>query len=73
MDQRISTLRAWCYAMSNLNTSVYVMLDNNKQVPRPLQLERLLPAIAQMGVGTLVLTNAAKVRADYFGSHLLQK
>lgn len=30
-------------------------------LPRPLQLARMLPAIAQLGVGTLVLTNAAKV------------
>jgi hypothetical protein len=30
-------------------------------LPRPLQLARMLPAIAQLGVGTLVLANAAKV------------
>ncbi|CAN0098806.1 unnamed protein product, partial [Phaeothamnion confervicola] len=42
-------------------------------VPRPLQLERILAVVSQMGVGTLVLANASKVSPDYFGSHLLQR
>ena len=42
-------------------------------LPRPLQLGRMLPMIAQMGVDTLVLTEARKVPKDYFGSHLLRK
>ena len=41
-------------------------------LPRPLQLQRMLPMIAQLGVGTLVLTAAAKVEKDYFGSHLIR-
>ena len=41
-------------------------------VPRPLQLNRLLPMICQLGVDHLVLTAAAKVPRDYFGSHLLR-
>ena len=41
-------------------------------LPRPLQLQRMLPMIASLGVGTLILSNAAKVEADYFGSHLLR-
>lgn len=42
-------------------------------VPRPLRLERLLPIIACMGVGQLVLLGAAKVEKDYFGSHLFRR
>jgi len=42
-------------------------------LPRPLQLQRMLPMIAQLGVGTLILTNAYKVEADYWGCHLLRQ
>ena len=41
-------------------------------LPRPLQLNRLLPMICQMGVDHLVLTHAQKVPRDYFGSHLFR-
>mmetsp|Transcript_81920 Transcript_81920/g.228318 ORF Transcript_81920/g.228318 Transcript_81920/m.228318 type:complete len:424 (-) Transcript_81920:81-1352(-) len=40
-------------------------------VPRPQQLERILPHVAQLGVGTLVLCNAAKVDSVYFNSSTL--
>lgn len=42
-------------------------------LPRPLQLGRMLPMIAQMGVDHLILTGATKVPKDYFGSHLFRK
>jgi len=42
-------------------------------LPRPLQLGRILPMIAQMGVDHLVLTESRKVPRDYFGSHLFRK
>jgi 16S rRNA U1498 N3-methylase RsmE len=42
-------------------------------LPRPLQLGRMLPMIAQMGVDHIVLTSAAKVPRDYFGSHLFRQ
>lgn len=42
-------------------------------LPRPLQLGRMLPMISQMGVDHLILTQAAKVPKDYFGSHLFRK
>jgi RsmE family RNA methyltransferase len=42
-------------------------------LPRPLQLGRLLPMVAQMGVDRLILTEARKVPKDYFGSHLFRK
>jgi 16S rRNA U1498 N3-methylase RsmE len=42
-------------------------------LPRPLQLGRILPMIAQMGVDHLVLMHATKVPRDYFGSHLFVK
>jgi len=41
-------------------------------LPRPLQLGRMLPMIAQMGVSHLILTGAHKVPRDYFGSHLFR-
>ena len=42
-------------------------------LPRPLQLGRMLPMIAQLGVDHLVLTGASKVPKDYFGSQLFRK
>ena len=42
-------------------------------LPRPLQLSRILPMIAQMGVDHIILSNAQKVPKDYFGSHLFRK
>lgn len=37
-------------------------------IPRPIRLEKLLPIISCIGVGTLVLVGANKVNKDYFGS-----
>ncbi len=42
-------------------------------LPRPLQLQRMLPMIAQMGVDHIVLSTAQKVPKDYFGSHLFRQ
>lgn len=42
-------------------------------LPRPLQLGRMLPMIAQLGVDHLILTESRKVPKDYFGSHLFRK
>ena len=42
-------------------------------LPRPIALGRMLPMISQMGIDTLVLTEARKVPKDYFGSHLFRK
>jgi RsmE family RNA methyltransferase len=42
-------------------------------LPRPIALNRMLPMISQMGIDTLVLTEARKVRKEYFGSHLFRK
>eukprot|EP00903_Cladosiphon_okamuranus_P010372 g9812.t2 len=41
-------------------------------VPRPLQLERILPVVASLGVSTLVLCQARKVPKFYFGSHFFR-
>jgi 16S rRNA (uracil1498-N3)-methyltransferase len=54
---------------SQLDMKVSLLLA----LPRPLQLGRILPMIAQMGVDQLVLTGAKKVPKDYFGSHLFRK
>ena len=41
-------------------------------LPRPSNIASFLHIAAQMGVNHIILTNAAKVQADYFGSHLLR-
>ncbi|CAN0538678.1 unnamed protein product, partial [Ectocarpus sp. 8 AP-2014] len=41
-------------------------------VPRPLQLERILPVVASLGVTTIVLCQAKKVPKFYFGSHFFR-
>ncbi|CAM9304876.1 unnamed protein product [Ascophyllum nodosum] len=41
-------------------------------LPRPLQLERILPMVSSLGVTTLVLCHASKVEKMYFGSHLFR-
>eukprot|EP00434_Breviolum_minutum_P003397 symbB.v1.2.002987.t2/scaffold159.1/size291531/6 len=41
-------------------------------IPRPAQLERLLPRVAQLGVGHVILCNASKVDARYFRSHVME-
>ncbi|MGC4081184.1 MAG: RsmE family RNA methyltransferase [Vicinamibacterales bacterium] len=40
-------------------------------VPRPKVLRRLWPQLAALGVGRIVLTNAARVERNYFDTHLL--
>ena len=41
-------------------------------LPRPKVMKRLWSPLAMMGVGQLVLTNAAKVERNYFDTHWLQ-
>ena len=41
-------------------------------LPRPSNIAAFLHISSQMGVSNIILTNAAKVQADYFGSHLLR-
>ncbi len=40
-------------------------------LPRPKVMRRLWPSLAQIGVGRIILTNAAKVERFYFDSHVL--
>ena len=40
-------------------------------VPRPLRLERILPVLSSMGVGSITLIGASKVEKDYFGKVLM--
>lgn len=42
-------------------------------VPRPKVMRRLWAPLASMGVGRIVLTNAAKVQREYFDTHWLQR
>lgn len=39
-------------------------------LPRPLRLEKILPAIACLGVHRIILVGANKVEKDYFGKFL---
>jgi 16S rRNA (uracil1498-N3)-methyltransferase len=41
-------------------------------LPRPSNIASFLHIAAQMGVANIILSNAAKVQSDYFGSHLLR-
>lgn len=41
-------------------------------LPRPLQLQRILPMVTQLGVEHILLTNANKVPKDYFGCRILR-
>jgi RsmE family RNA methyltransferase len=41
-------------------------------LPRPKVMRRLWAQLAALGVGRIILTNAAKVERDYFDTHLLQ-
>lgn len=41
-------------------------------VPRPKVLRRLWAQLAALGVGRIILTNAARVERNYFDTHLLQ-
>lgn len=41
-------------------------------VPRPKVLRRLWAQVAALGVGRIVLTNAARVERNYFDTHLLE-
>ena len=41
-------------------------------LPRPSNIASFLHVAAQMGVNNIILCNAKKVQADYFGSHLLR-
>jgi RsmE family RNA methyltransferase len=46
-------------------------LDLLLALPRPKVLNRLWPQLASLGVGRIVLVNAAKVERCYFDSHVL--
>jgi RsmE family RNA methyltransferase len=42
-------------------------------VPRPKVLKRLWPQLAALGVGRVVLVNAARVERDYFDTHWVEE
>lgn len=42
-------------------------------LPRPKVMRRLWAQLAALGVGQIVLTNAAKVERDYFDTHILRE
>lgn len=42
-------------------------------LPRPKVLRRLWPQLAAIGVGRIILTNAARVERNYFDTHLLEE
>ena len=60
---------------SKLTSQVHVRprIDILLAVPRPLRLERILTAVAMMGVGRIILIDAEKVEKDFFGSHLFRR
>ncbi len=48
------------------------LVDLLLAVPRPKILRRLWAQVAALGVGRIVLTNAARVERNYFDTHLLE-
>lgn len=52
---------------SSLYSTSRPCVDLILAVPRPLRLEKLIPVIATLGVGKVVLIQANKVPKDYFG------
>ena len=46
-------------------------LDLLLALPRPKVMRRLWSQLAALGVGQVILTNAARVERDYFGTHVL--
>jgi RsmE family RNA methyltransferase len=46
-------------------------LDLLLALPRPKVLRRLWSQLAALGVGQVILTNAARVERDYFGAHVV--
>lgn len=46
-------------------------LDLLLALPRPKVMRRLWSQLAALGVGQVILTNAARVERDYFGAHVL--
>ncbi len=49
------------------------VIDVLLAVPRPKVMRRLWAQLASLGVGRIVLTNAAKVERNYFDTHWLEK
>jgi RsmE family RNA methyltransferase len=63
-------------SLSNLESPAFHKQEKVSLIlalPRPLQLGRILPMVAQLGVDQLVLTESRKVPKDYFGSHLFRR
>jgi len=48
-------------------------LDLLLALPRPKVMRRLWSQLAALGVGQVILTNAARVERDYFGAHVLDE
>ena len=53
------------------DTPVRPRVDLLLALPRPKVMRRLWSQLAALGVGQVILTNAARVERDYFGAHVL--
>ncbi len=58
---------------SSLRCNEVPRVDLILACPRPIRLERLLPVIACMGVGRLILVGASKVEKSYWGTQLFRR
>lgn len=57
----------------SLDTSLpQPLVDLLLALPRPKVLRRLWPQLSALGVGRIILTNAARVERNYFDTHLLE-
>ena len=57
----------------HIETSLMPWADLILAPPRPRVLKRLLPQLASLGVGRIVLVGARKVEKDFWGATLLQE
>ena len=58
--------------VSHATESIAPWVDLVLAPPRPRAMKRLLPQLAAMGVGTIVLVGAKKVEKDFWGATLLK-
>ena len=59
--------------VSHTEESLQPWFDLVLAPPRPRVMKRLLPQLASLGVGTIVLVGAKKVEKDFWGATLLRE
>jgi RsmE family RNA methyltransferase len=68
---RVDAGRVLLHCRFDASAPVRPQVDLLLALPRPKVMRRLWSQIAALGVGQVILTNAARVERDYFGTHWL--